>query len=129
MLRVHLERLNEERTLQGYDDNGLLFPNERGRPLYASFVWKEFKRALGRAGLPTKGIRFHDLRHTCASLLISKGVHLSVVKETLRHSQISITADTYGHVFEETQRAAAEMIGSLFVASEAVPIELPKKKA
>lgn len=129
MLRAHFARLDEERLLLGYEDNGLLFPNERGRPLHASYVWKQFKKALDRAGLPSKLIRFHDLRHTCASLLISRGVHLSVIKETLRHSQISITADTYGHVFEETQRAAAETIGSLFVAPEAVPLELPPKKA
>lgn len=72
---------------------------QRRDVLHNSYVWKQFKQALKRAGLPTKGVRFHDLRHTCASLLISQGVHLSVVKERMRHSQISVTADTYGHVF------------------------------
>lgn len=128
MLRAHIDRLNEERLLTTWNEQGLLFPNERGGPLHPSYVWKQFKKALARAGIEPKGIRFHDLRHTCASLLIAKGVHLSVVKERMRHSQISVTADTYGHIFEEGQRAAAEALGGLFVAPEAVPLELPPKK-
>lgn len=125
MLQAHIGRLNEERTLAGWQEQGLLFPNERGGPLHPSYVWKQFKKALERAGINPKGMRFHDLRHTCATLLISKGVHLSVVKERMRHSQISVTADTYGHIFEETQRAAGELLGSLFVAPEPVLLELP----
>ncbi len=127
MLRAHLDRLNEERRYDKWQEQSLLFPNERGAPLHPSYIWKQFKKALVRAGIEPKGIRFHDLRHTCASLMISKGVHLSVVKERMRHSQISVTADTYGHVFEETQRAAGELLGGLFVAPEAVPLELPRK--
>jgi integrase len=128
MLRAHIERLNEERTWDRWKDQGLLFPNERGGPFHASYVWRQFKKALAAAGLPTKGIRFHDLRHTCASLMISNGVHLSVIKERMRHSQISITADTYGHVFEETQRAAAEQLGDMFTAPEPTLLELPRRK-
>lgn len=128
VLEAHLDRLKEEATLKGWKEHGLLFPNERGGPFHAKSIWEQFKAALSRAGIDPKGIRVHDLRHTCASLMISQGAHLSVIKERLRHSQISVTADTYGHVFEETQRAAAEMLGGLFVAPEPVPLELPKKR-
>ena len=127
ILRAHLDRLAEERTYTKWDEQGLLFPNETGRPFHASYIYKQFKAALKRAGIVPTGIRVHDLRHTCASLLIGEGVHLSVVKEHLRHSQISITADTYGHVFEEVQRAASEKIGNLFTSPEPAPLELPHR--
>ena len=125
VLRAHLDRLAEEATYTRWRDQGLLFPNETGGPFHASYIYKQFKKAVKRAGIDPTGIRVHDLRHTCASLLISQGVHLSVVKERLRHSQISITADTYGHVFEEAQRAAAEKLGNLFTSPEPTPLELP----
>lgn len=128
VLQAHLARTREEAAWNQWVEHGLVFPNEKGAPLHASHVWKEFKKALERAGIEPKGIRFHDLRHTCASLLINQGVHLSVIRDHMRHSQISITADTYGHVFEEAQRAAAEKLGGLFVAPEAVPLELPRRK-
>ena len=55
-----------------------------------------FRRLLKKAGLPP--MRFHDLCHACASLLLVQGVHPRVVMETLGHSQISLTMNTYGHV-------------------------------
>ncbi len=57
---------------------------------------RSFKPILVRAGLPN--IRLHDLRHTCATLLLSKGVHPKLVQELLGHATISITLDTYSHV-------------------------------
>jgi hypothetical protein len=63
------------------------------------------KAALRRAKLPP--LRFHDLRHTCASLLLAQGVHPRVVMETLGHSQIGLTMNTYSHVIEEVRREAA----------------------
>jgi integrase len=53
-------------------------------------------------------MRFHDLRHSCASLLLVQGVPARVVMETLGHSNISITMDTYTHVLPELQRQAAD---------------------
>jgi integrase len=53
-------------------------------------------------------MRFHDLRHACASLLLVQGVHPRVVMETLGHSQISLTMDTYSHVIPALQREAAD---------------------
>ena len=61
-------------------------------------------------------IRIHDLRHTCASLLLVQGVHARVVMETLGHSQISLTLDTYSHVLPALQQEAAHQMNSLLAA-------------
>jgi integrase len=63
------------------------------------------KPLLKKAGLPD--IRFHDLRHTCATLLLTKGVHPKIVSEMLGHSSIAITLDTYSHVIPGLGEAAA----------------------
>lgn len=67
---------------------------------------------LKKAGLP-ETIRFHDLRHSCATLLIAQGVHPRVVMEILRHSQISTTMNTYAHVLPRLQRDATTKIEEL----------------
>jgi len=70
---------------------------------------KHWKPLLMRAGLPD--IRFHDLRHTCATLLLTKGVHPKIVSEMLGHSSVSITLDTYSHVLPGMQEVAATAMG------------------
>jgi len=77
-------------------------------PLDHSNVTKEFKRILKAAGLPD--MRLHDLRHSCASLLVGEGVNLKVVQDILGHSQISVTADTYAHVGRPSRQDAASRI-------------------
>jgi integrase len=86
-------------------DTGLVFTTPLGAALDDSKVRKEFKALLAKAELPT--MRLHDLRHTCATLLIAQGVHPRVVMETLGHSQISITMDLYAHVTSTMQADAA----------------------
>lgn len=68
-------------------------------------------RILATAGLRHQ--RFHDLRHACASLLLAQGVAPRVVMETLGHSQISLTMDTYSHVIPALQKEAAEKMDAL----------------
>jgi integrase len=58
-------------------------------------------------------VRFHDLRHTCASLLLAGGVHPKVVQERMGHATIAITLDTYSHVVGSLQRDAADRIDEL----------------
>jgi integrase len=83
-----------------------VFCNAAGGPLRRShFHFDEFKPLLKRASLPD--IRFHDLRHTSATLLLSHGIHPKVVQERLGHSQISVTLDTYSHVLPTMQLEAA----------------------
>lgn len=59
-------------------------------------------------------IRFHDLRHTHATLLIKQGIHIKVVSERLGHANVSITLDTYSHVLPNMQKEAAEKLNDLF---------------
>ena len=80
-----------------WNDWDLVFCTRRGTPIRRDNLHdKHWKPLLRRAELPD--IRFHDLRHTCATLLLTKGVHPKIVSETLGHSSIAITLDTYSHV-------------------------------
>ena len=77
-----------------------------GEPLDRRYITTHcFKPLLKRAGLPE--IRFHDLRHTCATLLLSKNVNPKVVSEMLGHASIAITLDIYSHVLPNMQDSAA----------------------
>jgi integrase len=67
---------------------------------------------LKDAGLPD--VRFHDLRHSAATILLSMGVHPKVVQEILGHSQISMTLDTYSHVLPSMQQEAMDKLDDLF---------------
>ena len=75
--------------------------------------WNPFLR---KAGLPDT--RFHDLRHTCAILLLTKGVHPKVVQEVLGHFSISITLDIYSHVLPNLQKGAARAMEDLIDPSD-----------
>ena len=98
ILKRHRTTHLEERLKTGrrWTDSGLVFTTTIGTPLDDRNVRRAFKAILRAAKLPN--IRIHDLRHTCASLLLVQGVHARVVMETLGHSQISLTLDTYSHV-------------------------------
>ena len=94
-LRSHLARQLDEIDTVGslWRENGLIFASEVGEPLdRRALTTHRFKPLLGRAGLPQ--IRFHDLRHTCATLLLSKNVNPKVVSEMLGHASVSITLDS-----------------------------------
>ncbi len=90
-----------------------MFDSETGEPLDRRNVTAHlFKPLLKRAGLPK--VRFHDLRHTCATLLLTKNVNPKVVSEMLGHSSISITLDTYSHVLPNMQDSAARALEEAF---------------
>lgn len=74
-----------------------VFSGTSGGPLRRTFYVRKFVPAVERAGLD--GLRFHDLRHTCATLLISMGAHPKEIAEHLGHSTIRVTFDRYGHLF------------------------------
>ncbi len=97
-LRSHLERQLEEMGRLGslYQPGGLVFATESGTLINPSNLRnRSFKPLLKRAGLPD--ICFHDLRHTCATLLLSQGTHPKLVQELLGHATIAMTLDTYSH--------------------------------
>jgi len=90
----------------------LVFTNMTGGPLESSYVLRYcFQPLLERAGLPK--IRFHDLRHTAATLLLGQGVHPKIVSEMLGHSSIAITLDLYSHVTPTMQRRAVKALNEL----------------
>jgi integrase len=109
-LREHKKRQLEERLrLAGlWQDQNLIFPNETGRPFNPSNLRsRSFKRIKARASI-REDLRFHDLRHTCATLLLSEGVNAKVVSEMLGHASITVTLNTYSHVLPDMQDSAAD---------------------
>jgi integrase len=100
-LRSHRARQGEERLRMGslWQDNGLVFPTTVGTTMSGTnLLGRHFKPLLTRAELPA--IRLHDLRHTCATILLMAGKHPKYVQELLGHASINITLDTYSHVIE-----------------------------
>ncbi len=114
-LRGHLSRQVEEigRSGDAYGDEGLVFGSEAGTVYNPTNLRRRsFAPLLRRAGLPR--VRFHDLRHTCATLLLKQGVHPKLVQELLGHANIAITLDTYSHVLPGMgDRAATAMEDAL----------------
>ncbi|MDQ4000491.1 MAG: site-specific integrase, partial [Actinomycetota bacterium] len=109
-LKDHRKRQLEERMrLAGFWQNqGLVFPSQTGSLLNPSNLRnRSFKRIKARSGV-REDLRFHDLRHTCATLLLSEGVNVKVVSEMLGHASITITLNTYSHVLPDMQDSAAD---------------------
>ena len=111
-LQGHLKRQMGEmdRLSSPYRPGGLVFANETGGTINPSNLRnRSFARLLKRAGLPTN-TRFHDLRHTCATLLLSRNVNPKIVSEMLGHANIAITLDTYSPVLPDMQEKAAKAL-------------------
>jgi integrase len=109
-LREHRKRQAQEQLLVGSEwrDRGLVFSTDFGDFLSPTTLRLALRRTLARASLPT--IRFHDLRHSAATLMLSRGVHPKMASEMLGHSTIAITLDLYSHVTANMQRQAADAI-------------------
>jgi integrase len=112
VLRQHRVRQDKARQRADWQEHGLVFPSSVGTLMEPGNLHRHFKVVLVRAGLPTT-VRFHDLRHSCATLLLAQGVPLVVVRDTLGHTQISTTADIYGHVLPDTHRQAVDGLDTL----------------
>lgn len=110
-LRNHKKTQAEERLqVKDYNDQGLIFASENGgSPHYSNLVNRHFKPLLKKAGLP-ETIRLYDLRHTCATLLLSAGENPKIVSERLGHANITLTLDTYSHVLPDMQKAATNKL-------------------
>lgn len=111
VLEKHRERQAKEKLVLGasYQDHTLVFATTVGTPVDAqNLVNRSFKPLLKGAGLPN--IRFHDLRHTCATLMLSQGVNPKVAQERLGHTDIAVTMNTYSHVLSDMQEEAAAAI-------------------
>ncbi|HTF32786.1 MAG TPA: site-specific integrase [Myxococcota bacterium] len=111
-LRAHRREQAELRLLLGpeYADQGLVFANLTGGPLDShNLTGRDLKAILRRAGLP-QGLRWYDLRHTCATLLLAAGENAKVVSERLGHAAVTLTLDLYAHVLPGMQERAAERL-------------------
>jgi integrase len=109
----HKKRQDAERELAGslWREHGLVFTTRFGTPVEPTNVNRWFRELCERAGLPK--VRLHDLRHTCASLLLAQGVAPRVVMEILGHSAIALTMNTYSHVLPVLEREAADRMNDL----------------
>ena len=92
-------------------ESDLVFTTPTGTPLDGPGVTRRFHKILDSNEL--RRVRFHDLRHTSASLLFFKGVDRRTIMENLGHSQISLTSNVYTHVVPELQREAATKMDDL----------------
>ena len=108
-----------------------MFTTTVGTPIDGPACTHRFQKALSKAGLPK--MRFHDLRHTCATLLLDQGVHPRLVMEMiLGHSQIAVTMNIYSHVIPAIQRGAANQIDAILtpptpVATPVATLGKPEK--
>lgn len=124
LLRDYKTEQQAQRILLGGDsvDSNLVFSHIDGKPLDPGVVSHTFAKVLKKAGLPH--IRFHDLRHSHATLLLKAGIHPKIVSERLGHANIGITLDTYSHVLPGLQERAArrfdEMLEPRVISEEMV---------
>jgi integrase len=112
-LREHEKRQIAEKLWAGskWQESGLVFANRFGGPTQARRVIEQFHDALAQAGM--RRVRFHDLRHSCATLLLVQGISPRVVMEVLGHSEIALTMNAYSHVVPELQREAANRMQAI----------------
>jgi len=114
----HRARQEQERSAAGerWLKSDLVFTTTGGHGLDGTVVSHQFHRLLQHAGLPQR--RFHDLRHSCATLLLVQGVSPRVVMDVLGHSQIGLTMNTYSHVIPDLRRDAALRMEELIAEPE-----------
>jgi len=104
-------------------EHNLIFPNSEGEYLDANNMMKRrFLPVLRKAGLPR--IRFHDLRHTYASLLLAKSIPAKYIQNQLGHSTIQVTMDRYAHIMPEIREQSVNVLDGLFTAGRQKSTEL-----
>ena len=124
-LRAYMEKVEAGRDILGIPlltPDSLVFSHYDGSPMHANTITHAYLKIARGAGL--QGVRFHDLRHTHATMMLKANVHPKVVMERLGHSTIAITLDTYSHVVPGMQEKAAlafdEMLKDSTPASRAL---------
>ena len=116
----HKRKQSEQRLKAGskWKDQDLVFATSEGKPLQPNnLIKRHFKPVLRKAGL-SESIRLYDLRHSCATLLLSEGENAKIVSERLGHSSIVLTLDTYSHVLPSMQRGASDKLEKLLFGSK-----------
>ncbi|MFC1936084.1 site-specific integrase [Chloroflexota bacterium] len=113
VLKLHRTEIIEMKNKAGnnWEDLGLVFPSLVGTPITKGNLRRNLKKVLKESDLPK--IRFHDLRHTAASLMLNNGIPVLIVSKRLGHSKPSITMDVYGHMIPSKQEEAATLMDEL----------------
>jgi integrase len=117
-LKLHREQQQQERNTAGaeWQHSAYVFTTPQGRPIDPTNLTRTFTALLRKAGL--RRIRFHDLRHSTATLLLEQGVELVVIKELLGHAHIGVTATVYAHVRIRLQRDAIDTLSTALGSPE-----------
>ncbi|SCD65513.1 Phage integrase family protein [Streptomyces sp. DvalAA-14] len=123
-LEQHRARQRQERESAGtgWKASGYVFTRPDGNPIEGATLTGNFNALLRRARL--RRIRFHDLRHSAATLLLEQGVELVVIKELLGHARIGVTATVYAHVRLRLQRDAIDLLGNALRAPAEAAVRL-----
>ncbi|WP_425278192.1 tyrosine-type recombinase/integrase [Bacillus luti] len=113
-LKTHRKFVEYEKEKAGvkYTDLDLVLPSKYEKPLDSRSIRRSFYNVTEKLGLPR--IRFHDLRHTHATLLIQQNVNVKLISERLGHANIGTTLNTYSHVLPDMQRSVAEKLDEVF---------------
>ena len=118
--RLNAHKLDVEKwkgSAKEWNDNDLIFPNNKGEPLYNDAIRRLFKVSLTSVGIDATKYRLYDLRHTCASLLLKANVHPKVVSERMGHSSVAITLDVYSHCAPSMQSDATNSLVKMLYKS------------
>lgn len=114
-VKQNLEKLKAGNV---YEDHNLVFAQETGNYVFPTAVNALFLRYIRQSGIPR--IRFHDLRHTHATILLSMGVNPKIVAERLGHSSVQITLDTYSHVLPSMKKDLSEQFAKAMKSGQKV---------
>jgi len=110
VMREHHARQKEEQEFLGLPDSPFVFTSVNGNPVDPRGIHRVLDKLVIAAGVPR--IRFHDLRHTCATLMLRQGTHPKVVSERLGHKDIGVTLNIYSHLLPDMQQEAAALLDS-----------------
>ncbi|MFE9273917.1 tyrosine-type recombinase/integrase [Paenibacillus glucanolyticus] len=112
-LKKHHKKIKQQKFAAGshYEDHGLVICTKVGKPLNPRNLLRTFYKIMKKADVPK--IRFHDLRHTVATLMLARNINPKVVKEILGHSDIRVTLDTYSHVLPSVHKETATQYGEM----------------
>jgi len=122
-LRRHKEIVDLLRTRKRWQENNLVFPSSVGTPIWERNIRRELRQIELEANLPH--IRFHDLRHSCATILLAMGIPARTIMEILGHSNISTTMNIYSHVLDSMKQDAANAMRSALCVS----LDVKEKRA
>ncbi|OUS76586.1 hypothetical protein B1748_10830 [Paenibacillus sp. MY03] len=117
-LKEHRKKIDKHRKSAGsyYKDYDLIVCTKLGTPVNPRNLLRTFYDLMKKAKVPK--IRFHDLRHTVATLMLSSNINPKIVKEILGHSDIRVTLDTYSHVLPSVHKETAQQYGNMIFGSQ-----------